>query len=77
MSLMTMTLIVKVANFLTDLETTNMLGDENIIGESVLDVPHDKSTTSFTLTKVLKEDGEISTHNGDIFENTKLGKPRP
>ncbi len=39
MSLMTMTLIVKVANFLTDLETTIMLGDDNTIGENVLDVP--------------------------------------
>ncbi len=77
MSLMTMILIVKVANFFADLETTNMLGDENITSESVLDVPWDKSTTSFTLTKVVKEDGEISTHNGDIFENTKLGKQGP
>jgi hypothetical protein len=52
-------------------------GDENIIGESVLDVPQDKSTTSFTLTKVLKEDGEISTQNGDIYDNTKLGNHGP
>ncbi len=54
-----------------------MLGDENIIGESVLDVPQDKSTTSFTLTDVLKEDGEISIQNGDIYENTKLGNHGP
>ncbi len=39
MSLMTMILIVKVANFFANLETTNMLGDENITSESVLDVP--------------------------------------
>ncbi len=74
MSQMTMTLIMKVANFLTNLETTNMLGDENTTCESVLDVLRDKSTASFTLTKVLKEDGAISTHNGDISDNTKLGK---
>jgi hypothetical protein len=71
MSLMTLTLIVKVASFLADLETTNMLGDENTTGEIVLDVPQDKSTGSLTLTEVLKEDGKISTQNGDISENTE------
>jgi hypothetical protein len=30
---------MKVAYFLADLETTNMSGDDNITGESVLDVP--------------------------------------
>jgi hypothetical protein len=61
----------QVASFLADLETTNMLGDENTTGESVLDVPWDKSTASLTLTEVLKEDGKISTQNGDISENTE------
>ncbi|CAM6047128.1 unnamed protein product [Sphagnum compactum] len=61
----------QVASFLADLETTNMLGDENTTGESVLDVPRDKSTASLTLTEVLKEDGKISTQNGDISENTE------
>jgi len=77
MSLMTVTLIVKVASFLADLETTNMLGDENTTGESVLDVPWDKSTASLTLTEVLKEDGKISTQNGDISENTESLQSRP
>jgi hypothetical protein len=61
----------QVASFLADLETTNMLGDENTTGESVLDVPREKSTASLTLTEVLKEDGKISTQNGDISENTE------
>ncbi len=73
MSLMTMTLQI----FLQIWKQQICWGDENIIGESVLDVPQDKSTTSFTLTKVLKEDGEISTQNGDIYENTKLGNHGP
>ncbi|CAK9200329.1 unnamed protein product [Sphagnum troendelagicum] len=61
----------QVASFLADLETTNMLGDENTTDESVLDVPREKSTASLTLTEVLKEDGKISTQNGDISENTE------
>ncbi len=73
MSLMTMTLQI----FLQIWKQQICWGDENIIGESVLDVPQDKSTTSFTLTKVLKEDGEISTQNGDIYDNTKLGNHGP
>jgi hypothetical protein len=54
-----------------------MLGNDNTIGENVLDVSQDKSRTSFTLTEVPKEDGEISPQNGDISENTKLGKHGP